>query len=60
VQEASAMSKRDREVQVGAYFREHFSRVALPGEEEEAVRNGTGYSGTPMTRDQVHADLGSK
>ena len=41
----------------GKYMRDNFSRPARPGEEEEAVRNGTGYSGTPMTAEQVKADL---
>jgi hypothetical protein len=51
------MTKKAREVQVGAYFRENFSRAAKPGEEEAAVKAGTGYSGTAMTRDEVRQDL---
>jgi hypothetical protein len=57
VQERLAMSKQQREAQVGAYFRENFSRAAKPGEEEAAVAAGTGYSGTAMTRDQVRHEL---
>jgi hypothetical protein len=57
VQEATDMPLRDRQVQSGTYLRENFSRPARPGEEEEAVRSGKGYSGTPMTREQVKADL---
>ena len=57
VQESADMTKKAREVQVGAYFRENFSRAAKPGEEEAAVKAGTGYSGTAMTRDEVRQDL---
>lgn len=59
-QEGSGQTKKEKEAQVGAYFRSNFSREAKPGEEEEAIRNGSGYAGTPMTRDQVKADLASQ
>lgn len=57
VQEKTGMSKEAREAQVGAYFREHFSRPAREGEEAAAVAAGTGYSGTAMTREEVRRDL---
>ena len=59
-QEQAGMSKKAREAQVGSYFRSHFSRPAKPGEEEAAVRAGTGYSGTAMTREDVKQELMKK
>lgn len=57
--EKSGATLETNQAQVGAYFRENFSRPARPGEEEAAVKAGTGFSGTPMTRDQVKDDIKS-
>lgn len=56
-QENSTHPLETKQAQVSAYFREHFARQAKPGEEEQAVKDGTGVSGTPMTRDEVKKDL---
>lgn len=56
-QETSNQSLKEKQAQVGAYFRANFARPARPGEEEEAVRSGRGIRGTPLTRDQVRQEL---
>lgn len=44
-QERSSMSVEKKQAQVSRYFMSNFVRQARPGEEEEAVRNGTGLRG---------------
>jgi len=56
-QEGSSMSMAEKQLQVSRYFRSNFSREARPGEEAAAVAAGTGFRGTPMTAEQVRADL---
>ena len=56
-QEASNQTLKEKQTQVGAYFQANFARPARPGEEEEAVRTGRGFRGTPLTRDQVREEL---
>lgn len=43
--ERSGLSLEQKQAQVSHYFMSNFVRPALPGEEEEAVRNGTGLRG---------------
>lgn len=59
-QETSNQTLDQKQAQVGAYFRANFSRPAKPGEEKEAVRTGRGFRGTPLTRDQVAAELANR
>lgn len=54
--ETQNLSQTQRQEQVSAYFRANFVREAKPGEEEEAVRNGTGLRGTLVTKEQMEAD----
>lgn len=44
-QEHSNMSLEQKQAQVSRYFMSNFVRPARPGEEEEAIRNGTGLRG---------------
>lgn len=48
-QEQSSMSLEQKQAQVSRYFMSNFVRPARPGEEEEAVRNGTGLRGELVT-----------
>lgn len=41
-QEKSDLSLNEQKSQIGEYFRRNFVRDALPGEEEERLRDGTG------------------
>ena len=59
VHEASSQTVEEKTHQVSSYFRSNFSRPAAPGEEARAVANGTGYRGTPLTRDDIARDFGS-
>ena len=59
VQEASSQTVEEKTHQVSSYFRSNFARPAAPGEEARAVANGTGYRGTPLTRDDIARDFGS-
>ena len=59
-QETAGQTLEEKQAQVSAYFREHFMRKAKEGEEEEAVRTGKGFRGTPMTREQVLEDITKK
>jgi len=59
-QESAGQTQKEKEQQVSAYFRANFMRKAREGEEEEAVRTGKGFRGTPMTAEQVKEDLRNK
>lgn len=59
-QETAGQTLDEKQQQVSAHFRRHFMRKAREGEEEAAVRAGTGFSGTAMTAEQVRAELGGK
>lgn len=52
-QERDGRTMEQHQAEVSQYFRHHFVREAKPGEEEEAVRNGTGLRGTMVTRDEM-------
>ena len=52
-QERDGKSTERHQQEVSQYFRHHFVREAKPGEEEEAVRTGTGVRGTMVTRDEM-------
>jgi hypothetical protein len=59
-QETSGQTLEQKQTQVSQYFQRHFARAARPGEEEEAVRTGRGFRGTPVTRDQVREELAGR
>ena len=59
-QENSDKSLTEKQAEAGHYLRGNFMREARPGEADEAVRNGTGVRGTPVTRDQVRDELSGK
>lgn len=52
--EHSSMSLAQKQAHVSRYFMSNFVRPARPGEEEEAVRNGTGLRGE-LVRGPAHA-----
>lgn len=52
-QERDGKSTEHHQAEVSQYFRANFVREAKPGEEEEAVRNGTGMRGTMVTADDM-------
>jgi len=56
-QETAGQTLKEKQAQVSQYFQGHFARAARPGEEEESVRTGRGFTGTPLTRDQVREEL---
>lgn len=53
-EQATSLSMEEKQQQVSAYFQSHFVREAKPGEEEAAVRAGTGLRGevvkVPVTK----------
>jgi hypothetical protein len=51
------LPRKESDARIAPYMRQHFMRRALPGEEEAAVAAGTGFSGTPMTRDEVRQEI---
>lgn len=59
-QETRNLTQQQRQEQVSAYFRANFVRDAKPGEEEEAVRNGTGLRGTLVTKEQMANEQSTK
>lgn len=52
-QEQDGKSTEHHQAEVSQYFRANFVREAKPGEEEEAVRTGTGVRGTMVTAEEM-------
>lgn len=48
-QENSSLSLEQKQAQVSRYFMSNFVRAARPGEEEEAIQNGTGMRAEMVT-----------
>jgi hypothetical protein len=51
--EHSNKSLEKKQAEVSRYFMSNFVRAALPGEEEEAVRTGTGLRGELVSGDEI-------